>query len=58
MDEPRCKKGLWEEGRRSKWLDSTIELKLIECDQLDFRSLFAKEANKSAQLISPMAKSF
>ncbi len=32
MDEPKSKRGLWEEGKRIKWLDGTIEMKLIECD--------------------------
>ncbi len=51
------KRGLWEEGKRTRWLE-TKELSMIEADQLDFRSLLSHDRNRHLPMVSPMANSF
>ncbi len=53
----KSKKGVWEEGKRSKWL-SDIEIQMIQQDQTDFRTLLTQESNKIAAMVSPLANSF
>ena len=54
----KCKKGLWEEGKRIMWFEDQAKIEQIQNGEVDFREHFQSLQNQERPILSKFSSKF